>query len=385
MAGIARTILTADVVYNGMGTARADGAVVVQEAQGRTTIADVLDRAEALAAYPGGEVRDAGFAISPAPVNAHTHLDLSTMPLVDDAYERFIPTVIAFAGSGGRTLAAAEAGADEVLGSGVSVIGDIVTRPDVMRWLLQHERLAGVAYWEVIGPNPLDAPAKLAETEALLREFMALERPGGVRVGLTPHTPHTVSGELLAALVRLAQGLGIPVQIHVEESPLEKAMHVHGTGELAAWRRSEDPGWQPPGMPAIALLESLGVLAAAPTLVHMVNVTEDEIRTVQRYGVNVVHCPRSNGLLRCGRFPWETYARHGVNVAIGTDSRGSSPSLAVQEEVAHALELHGAAASPPALVRAAVKGGYRTLGLKPPVFRRGDDAGILAFWPRIAG
>lgn len=373
-------ILHAEVVYNGIGTARQDGAVVIEELGGKRTIVDITDRESAIRVWPEATVHDAGFAISPTPVNAHTHLDLSDMPIVDDVYERFIPTVIDFAGSGGRTLAAAQRGVAEVLASGVTAVGDIVTRRDVLAWLLGHPDLTGVAYWEVIGMDPAQADAQLQETEELIREFLPLQRPGGVRLGLTPHTPQTVTDRLLVGLTRLAQQYGLPVQIHVEESPLEKPMFVHGEGELAEVRRSFDPAWQPPGVSPIRHLEQLGVLSARPTLVHMVNVDEEEIRLIQKHSCSVVHCPRSNDQLSCGRFPWELYARHGVSVAIGTDSRGSSPSLAVQDEVRHALQLHGDRASAQALVRAAVKGGHQVLGSRTPMLKRGDDAAGLHIW-----
>lgn len=373
-------ILLAEVVYNGIGTARQDAAVVIEELAGRRTIVDITDRQSALRVWPEATTHDAGFAISPAPVNAHTHLDLTDMPIVDDSYERFIPTVIEFAGSGRRTLAAAERGTAEILDTGVTTVGDIVTRRDVLTFLLSHPKLNGVAYWEVIGMDPEQADAQLRETEALIREFLPLQRPGGVRLGLTPHTPHTVTDRLMQGLTQLAQQYRLPIQIHVEESPLEKPMFLHGQGELAAVRSSFDPAWQPPGISAIRHLEKLGVLAARPTLVHMVNVDDEEIRLVQKYSCSVVHCPRSNDQLRCGRFPWELYARHGVSVAIGTDSRGSSPSLAVQEEVCHAARLHGDRASAQALVRAAVKGGHQVLGSRTPTLKRGDDAAGLHIW-----
>jgi len=375
-------LLTAEVVYTGIGTPLADGAVVIEQDGDRHTVVDVLPAEEGRRIWPEATETAAGFAISPRPVNAHTHLDLTDMPLVNDAYERFIPTVIAFAGAGNRTLAAAERGVEEVLDSGVTMVGDIVTRRDVLRYLLEHEQLTGVAYWEVIGMDPALTARQLAETRELIEEFLPLQRQGGVRLGLSPHTPHTVNDELLTGLVRLAQEFSLPLQIHVEESPLEKPASVHGTGDLADVRRSIDPDWQPPGVPPLLHLERLGVLQARPTLVHMVNVTEEEIRRVQHQGCRVVHCPRSNDQLYCGRFPWELYARHAVDVAIGTDSRGSSPSLAVQEEVAYARQLHGSNSSDLALVRAAVKGGHQALGLRPPYFMRGADARQLHIWDR---
>lgn len=375
-------ILTAEVVYQGIGTGISDGAVVLHREGGQHRIIDVSSREDALRIWRGAEVRDVGFAISPPPVNAHTHLDLSDMPIVDDTYERFIPQVIAFDASGARNLEAAGRGVDELLASGVQHVGDIVTRPEVMRWLLKHPQLNGVAYWEVIGMDPERVPAQLAETEQLIGEFLQLERPGGVRVGLSPHTPQTVCDPLMQGLVQLARRYGLPLQIHVEESPLEKPMFLRGEGELADVRRSADPAWEPPGVTPIRHLEALGVLEAAPTLVHMVNVTAEEIRLVHANTCRVVHCPRSNEQLRCGTFPWELYARTGAAVGIGTDSRASSPSLAVQDEVRFAARVHGRSASAPALVRAAVKGGFQVLGLRPPRFVPGDTAAALHIWDR---
>jgi len=130
----------------------------------------------------------------------------------------------------------------------------------------------------------------------------------------------------------------------------------------------------------VRYLYDLGVLEAAPTLVHMVNVSEEDVRLVARAGSVVVHCPRSNAALGCGTFPWQLYAKHSVEVAFGTDSRGSSPDLDVTREVAAAREAHGERANVRALVRAAVKGGHRALGLMPPQVRRGGGADGLVVW-----
>lgn len=374
------TLFRAEVVYTGMGTPVTDGAVAVATEDGKRLFIDSGPFAALAGRYPGAEVRDAGFAISPPPANAHTHLDLTDMPTVNDSYERFIPAVIAWDAAGKRTPAAAERGAAEILAGGVRVIGDIVTRREVLTFLLGHPGFSGVAYWEVIGMDPRENARLLAETEEIIKECRALERPGGVRLGLTPHTLHTVNDALMQGLAALARAYRLPLQIHVEESPLEKPMFISGTGELAAVRRRFEPDWEPPGTGPIAHLAKLGVLEGGPTLVHMVNVTEDEVRLVHRHGCRVVHCPRSNDLLGCGRFPWETYMKHAVAVGFGTDSRASSPDLSVVREVEYARELHGRRADAGALVRAAVKGGRQALGLRTPFLLRGQDVSVLHFW-----
>lgn len=386
-AALERLRLSAAVVYNGIGSAREDGDVVLVRTVskgpgGGFSVIEMQRRGQG-----DPPPQEPAFAISPPVVNAHTHLDLNDMPLTPGEYVAFIRSVIAFAASGGRNLAAAKRGVAEVKASGVSVIGDIVTDPAVMELLLADEELQGVAYWEVIAPDPGVADAVFESTRALVNRFRALQRPGGVRVGVTPHTPHTVSGTLLKRLVAWAASEGLPVAIHVAESPAELQLHVTGEGPLAAALRAagmlfEDGagGFVGSGVSPIRYLERLGVLQHAPTLIHMVHVDEDDVRLVQKHGAGVVHCPRSNDVLECGRFAWELYARHGVEVAFGTDSRGSSPDLDVTAEVRHAARRHGAAANRAALVRAAVKAGYRALGMKPPQVKRGESASGLVVW-----
>ena len=370
-------ILTAEVVYSGIGTPREGGAVVVQGER----IVMVGTLKDARRSYPDVPVEDVGFAISPPPVNAHTHLDLSRLPYFQGSYENFIRHVLKHDEL--RSSAAAEGGLAEIRATGVGAFGDIVENAEAMRLLLQSPGLKGVAYWEVLEPNPDDADKEFSETVELLREFRELERPDGLKLGLSPHTPHTVSGPLLQKLTALAQQENLPLQIHVAESLAEVSMQRDGSGPLYEFMKPFLGSWQPSGLTPVQYLSELGVLKAKPTLVHMVDVSEEDVKLVAKAGCVVVHCPRSNEALGCGRFPWELYAKHNVEVALGTDSLGSSPDLNVVREVAAARTLHGDKASPLALVRAAVKGGSRALGLAPPRFARGDHADALYVWKAL--
>jgi cytosine/adenosine deaminase-related metal-dependent hydrolase len=84
----------------------------------------------------------------------------------------------------------------------------------------------------------------------------------------------------------------------------------------------------------------LGALALQPLLVHGVQVSEADVKRIAASGGRVVHCPRSNSRLHCGRMPLELYFKHGVPVYLGTESLASSPSLDVREEAEAAVELH---------------------------------------------
>ena len=372
-----RTLLKAEIVYNGLGTPRLNGAVVVQKLQSESKIVAIDSFERAQINFPDATVKDLGFAITPKPVNAHTHLDLSSMPFHPGSYTEFIRNVIAHDESGKRNLEAAQKGIKEIKQTGISTIGDIVTEEDVMVNLLESD-LRGVAYWEVFAPNSADADAEFHDLIDKLRRFKKLERPDGIRVGLSPHAPHTLSAGLLQKVVALAKQNGLPLQIHVAESPEEIQYVKENIGPLKDLHDYSD--WQPPLLSPVQYLKQLGILEAQPTLVHMVHVDEQDVRDVQKAGCTVVHCPRSNETLRCGRFPWELYARHGVTVAIGTDGRGSSPDLDITQEVRAALELHKSKATAQGLIWAAVKGGYRALDMTPPRFVRGDSADSLFIW-----
>jgi aminodeoxyfutalosine deaminase len=376
-----RTLLKADITYNGLGMPRHNACVVVQDVGGQRQVVAVDELGIARANFKDAEEKEVDFAVSIPVVNPHTHLDLSTMPYTPGSYEDFIRKVIKHDMSGQRDLEATQQGFQTLKNFGTKVIGDIVTEEEAMRWLLQQD-MQGVAYWEVVEPDPDKAEREFNEMVALIKEFKKLEQPGKMKVGLSPHTPHTVSAPLLQKLTALAKQLQLPVQIHVSENPFENAFHKDATGNLYDMMRSFMGSWQPSGLSPVQYLKSLGVLDIQPTLVHMVNVSEDDVREVQKAGCVVVHCPRSNEALECGKFPWELYAKHGVSVAIGTDSLGSSPTLSIEEETHFAQTLHGAAANPLALVWSATKGGYRALGMPVPRFVRGDSAESVYIWSR---
>ncbi|MBB6097527.1 cytosine/adenosine deaminase-related metal-dependent hydrolase [Deinobacterium chartae] len=376
-------LLTADVVYTGMGLPLAPGAVVVSD-----TLIVATGRPEELRArYPEALESRAGEVIAPAPVNAHTHLDMSAFGFHSAPYPEWIPWVIAQGRSGLRGLEGARKGLAELRASGVALAGDIVAREDVLEYLLSESDLGGVVYWEVIDAHPATADATFWRTVEKMRAWRRLERPGGPRLGLTPHTAHTVSGRLMSKLVEFARLEGFPLQIHIAESPDELEMFRSGQGALARSITSvfgplEDIWGRPPGpdLTPVSYLAQLGVLEARPTLIHAVNVTEQDARLIGAAGCPVVTCPRSNAHLSCGTFDWNLFARSGVEIALGTDSSASGESLNVLEEIAFARRLYGGRVPLRELVRAAVKGGHRVMGEKVPLLRRGENLTAACVW-----
>ncbi len=359
-------IWTARVVYTGFGTPMLRGGIAVQGG----VVVGQGPLEELLARFPQSEVVDKGLALFPPPVNAHTHLDLSLLPLYRGPFAGFIPHVVAHRGL--RGLEGARRGLEELLASGVGAFGDIVFKDEVMDFLLRESPLPGVAFYEVFAPEPAEAEEVFARVKEKLSAWRRLE--GKVRVGLAPHAPYSVSPPLLQRLAQYARAEGIPLMVHAAESPEEVRFLREGGGPLAElYARFAKTPWEPPGLTPIRHLHALGVLGPGTTLVHGVQVDEEEVRLIAESGAKVVLCPRSNENLEVGEAPLALYARHGVEVALGTDSRASSPDLDVKKE---ALHLWGQA-DPRLLVRTLSRGGYRALGLPTPRLARGTPASLV--------
>lgn len=385
------TLYVADILYTGMGSPIRNGGVVVSG----QTVAAAGPVAELRQNYPQARELSPRRVISPPPINAHTHLDMSHYEFKSLPYFQWIPEVV-IAGRLRRGLEGAQSGLESIRVSGAAGMGDIVWDAAVMEWLLRESEVPGVAYWEVLDPNPATAQATFSAARARLDAWKKLERPGGLRLGLSPHASYTVSHRLFRLLSDYAAGEGLPMQIHVLEHPSEAELFASGTGPLAesflaSMKRTgvelsiaDVIGRQPsPELTAVSYLADLGVLKARPTLIHMVNVTPHDVTAVAQAGCPVVTCPRSNQHLHCGTFPWQAYAAAGVEVALGTDSVASGETLDIHDEVRAAWALHPEL-DPRLVVRAAVKGGTRVVGGRVPFIRRGEAWQESYLWPEAS-
>lgn len=361
-------IWTAEVVYTGFGTPMLKGGLAVVG----DSIAAVGLLEELQTRFHQAPVIHKGKALSPKLVNAHTHLDLSKLPYYQGPYTGFIRHVIAHTTE--RGVEAAQIGLAELRTLGVGSFGDIVARSAVMDFLLAESDLSGVAYYEVLGADPGKASGIFAEVKPKLLAWKKLE--GSVRVGISPHTAHTVSAPLLKLLIDFAQLEGFPLQIHLAESPQELAYFKSNTGPLAEFMAPFNSSWATPGQSPVQYLADLGLLSSQLTLVHAVQVDEHDVQTLAQSGSKVVSCPRSNLGLECGALPWKLYSQYGLEVALGTDSRGSSPDLDVRNE---ALALWDRV-DRRTLVRAATRSGYRVLGLDCPRLTRGTPVSSVQSW-----
>jgi len=302
--------------------------------------------------------------------NAHTHLELTDLAhLCPREPMPFPQWLIRLAWqSRARTradiLASVEQGIALLEACGTTCVGDVTTtpglRPGSEDWYsvepLLASHLRGVVYLEVLGLRRTGALERLERAKQQIVAARRRLREDRVRLGLSLHAPYSCHPDLLRAGARWCAEYEVPLCIHVAESPAESDLLLHGrlpvgqaarAGPVVRWagqllavlaRFALPPI---PHLRPIPYLESLGVLEARPLLVHAIHVTQSDVDVIARSGAAVVHCPRSNHYLKCGRMPLERYLAAGIPVYLGTDSLASSPSLDVRDEASFARQLHG--------------------------------------------
>lgn len=306
-------------------------------------------------------------------VNAHTHLELSTLGhLLPDGSAKFSEWLNHVGRSvQGRDVTwfrrACEVGIRQLLDSGTTHVGDISWSGASVE-PLSRSGMRGIVWLEMRGVSRPDCVRRFEWLRKAVDRSREIAANSTIEIGIEMHSPYSVHSQLWEPVLRWVELQRLPLCIHTAESPSEWDLYYHGRGDLVhfetimklphlpRWLRnsvagltSKLPNWnrfatrlmpRPRGSTPVLYLKEMGALEFQPLLVHMVHVSDEDIELVRQSGSTVVHCPRSNQLLACGRMALEKFLAAQVPVLLGTDSLASSPTLNVDDEVAAAIELH---------------------------------------------
>jgi aminodeoxyfutalosine deaminase len=327
-----------------------------------------------------GPVTDLGDVIlMPGLVNAHTHLEFSRLskPLGTQGISlpEWIRLVLAERKrSDADAKAAIVAGLRESVASGVTTVGEIATSPAA--FYAAAVRPAAVLFQEAIGFSAGRINSVFADIERRLEE-------APLRAGLSPHAPYTVHPQLLERIVRLASARGLPVGMHLAESQEELQLLNRGDGPFRDLLQ-ERSMWDAQAIPAGSRpLDYLRLLAEAPRslVIHGNYLAVDEIEflAAHRQQMSVIFCPRTHAWFGHDPYPLEAMLCAGVRVALGTDSRASSPDLSLLNEL-RAVANRFPAIAPADLVQMATLDGAAALGLAEHVgsLAPGKQADLIA-------
>ena len=150
----------------------------------------------------------------------------------------------------------------------------------------------------------------------------------GVDLQFAPVNPEGCTEDLLRALREQATARRVRINIHLLETPFQRAHAVERWGQTS-----------------VEWLARTGFLGPDVICAHCVWLTGRDVELMRETGAVVAHNPSSNLRLRSGVAPVRHMADHGVSLALGTDNLGMNDDEDLLQEARLAQLLH----SPPGL------------------------------------
>jgi len=266
----------------------------------------------------------------PGLVNAHTHLELGWI------FDR-LRSFRGFTGWLGQIVKekrkgvpdsdivrSVEEGINTVIRSGVTTVGEISSYRGIDKPLLKNSGLRTVLFREILDSNEGNT------------DFSTLEKSTLFEERLFPHSPYSCSPGVLKKALRSYRRNGVPLGIHLAESADESGF-VRGEGngieEKIFPLIGKAPFKRPRADSPVAYLRNAGLLEGTRvTLIHMVQVSDEEAGELREEDAALVLCPRSNFFLQVGSPPVKEYAKFN-RIGIGTDGLSSNYNLDLFEEM----------------------------------------------------
>ncbi|MFM2134995.1 MAG: hypothetical protein RL021_395 [Bacteroidota bacterium] len=328
--------LQADRVYPVSSGFIPDGLLAVED---DGTIREVIDPAlqadTALQLRGSGKIEVLKGWLIPGFINAHCHLELSWMKgriPPGNGLPDFIGNLVRLeAPSAEEVLQAMFDAEAEMQRNGIVGVGDISNTPvsvDVKkRGILRYH-----TFVETFDLRPERAEEKYRDAVALSDLFLA----DGLRASVVPHSPYTVSGELMRRINAGAAADSALVSVHHQETGSEDLLFRSGSGELADFLlKAGAVCASPDGRSSFENLSGLLKDCQRILLVHNTYTgTDDYQRAAQAAGVYWwCLCPNANRYIE-NRLPsLPMFFAAGDRVLFGTDSLASNDSLSVLEEM----------------------------------------------------
>ncbi|MEJ2255523.1 MAG: amidohydrolase [Woeseiaceae bacterium] len=340
-----------------------DGAIAIDEG----VIVAIGPAADIEARYPASEVLDGEQrVVLPGLINGHTHAAMTLLrgiaddlALMDWLQNYIFPAEVEFVDAEFVRIGT-ELACWEMIRGGTTTFVDMYYYPDTIAEVIERCGLRAMISATVIdqrSPDAEDAGDSIAKGIGFIERWQG--RNPRITPIFGPHASYTLNAEQLAATRAAAMRLGVPVSIHVSESPYEV-------------QYSKDTY----GMTSIEMYESIGFFEGPTIAAHVVWPTDKEIPILVDRKVGVIHNPTSNMKIASGIAPIAEMLAAGVRIGLGTDGAASNNDLDMWEEMRLASFLQKVDRMDPEVLPAmtvlsmATSGGATAIGL-------GDTIGSL--------
>ena len=349
-----------------------NGDYVVTMDEGLTVIEDgavAIDDGVIVAVGPAGEINAAYDAresldgarrvVMPGLVNGHSHAAMTLLrgvaddlALMDWLTNYIFPAEVQFVDAEFVRIGT-ELACWEMLRGGTTTFVDMYYYPDTIASVVERCGMRALVSTTVIDQRSPDAEDA---SDSLGKGVGFIERWKGRNPRITPifgpHANYTLNAEQLRKTREAAVELGVPISIHLSESPYEV-------------QYSKDTY----GTTSIEMLDGIGFFDGPTIAAHVVWPTDDEIPILRDRKVGVIHNPTSNMKIASGISPVSKMLAAGVRVGLGTDGAASNNDLDMWEEMRLAALLQKVDRMDPevlpaaAVLRMATSGGAAAIGL----------------------
>ena len=319
------------------------------------------------AAYEADATLDgAGRIVMPGLVNGHTHAAMSLLrgvaddlALMDWLQNYIFPAEVQFVDAEFVRIGT-ELACWEMLRGGTTTMVDMYYYPDTIAETVERCGMRALVSTTVIDQRSPDAESA---DDGLAKGAGFVERWKGRNPRITPiygpHANYTLNADQLRATRAAAVEFGVPISIHLSESPFEIQYSKDTYGKTS-----------------IEMMEEIGFFDGPTIAAHVVWPTDAEIPILVERKVGVIHNPTSNMKIASGIAPITRMLDAGVRIGIGTDGAASNNDLDLWEEMRLAAFLQKVDRMDPealpaeAVLRMATSGGAEAIGL-------GDTIGSL--------
>lgn len=383
-------IISADFVLPVSDEPIENGAIGIENekivAVGRTS--EILEKFQ----YESHE--DFGEAVlMPGFINCHSHLEITAMRgFLDDADGDFYSWLMTLTKTRAEILTEEDVKVSAIFGAlegaraGVTCFGDIGRLGVAGFEALRINGLRGILFQE----TDFSAKNETADEdfERLKAKFGELKQSENelVKIGISPHSPYTVSRKLFEKITEFALAENIKLTIHAAESNDEDDFLKNGTGFFAGMYERFGINWNAPKSSSIEYLDKIGVLRAKPLLAHCVKVSEKDIQLIAESDSRIAHCPKSNAKFGHGVAPLEKFFKEKIKVGFGSDSMASNNTCDILEEarfatlLARTVEGKKDFFTAQKIIETATLGSAKALGLENGIgtIETGKQADIIA-------
>jgi 5-methylthioadenosine/S-adenosylhomocysteine deaminase len=353
-----------DLIVEGDHIVTMDAAMTVIE-----NGAVAIDDGVIVAVGPAGEINADYMAeqslsggnriVMPGLVNGHSHAAMTLLrgvaddlALMDWLNNYIFPAEVEFVDAEFVRIGT-ELACWEMIRGGTTTFVDMYYYPDVIADVVDNCGMRALISATVIdqrSPDAEDAADSINKGNSFIERWQG--RNDRITPIFGPHANYTLNAEQLQATRAAAMKYGVPISIHMAESPFE-------------FQYSQDTF----GKTSIEFFESIGFFEGPTIAAHVVWPTENEIPILAARKVGVIHNPTSNMKIASGISPVTDMLAAGVRVGLGTDGAASNNDLDMWEEMRLAAllqkveQMNPEVLSAETVLRMATSGGATAIGL----------------------